>query len=260
VAGRFISADTVIPSIGNTQAWDRYAYSYGNPVKYTDPTGYFSEDQIKQYLGFEKDDPWEEVLKLFQKGGKYEGRWGWLETLRKAEVGDQITIDWMDGIPGNGMTLPNTLTYDLDANGNLILTGDGTYFDAELAGLYGDNYKLTHYTDLSDLCSPFKCRYVTEFSTSAIHDPYLHTKIKWEEFSNLGTDGELIELFSYTVAAGSLTGILGATSIVVCTNPITYIAGVPPLAIAFFGAAWGTVGLGEKTYEYFMNEFTEITP
>jgi RHS repeat-associated protein len=38
--GRFLQADSLIPEPGNPQAWDRYAYSYGNPVKYIDPTGH----------------------------------------------------------------------------------------------------------------------------------------------------------------------------------------------------------------------------
>jgi RHS repeat-associated protein len=39
--GRFLSADTLIPQPGNVLAWDRYAYSYGNPVKYIDPDGHW---------------------------------------------------------------------------------------------------------------------------------------------------------------------------------------------------------------------------
>jgi RHS repeat-associated protein len=38
--GRFIQADSIIPEPGNPLAWDRYAYGYNNPVKYTDPTGH----------------------------------------------------------------------------------------------------------------------------------------------------------------------------------------------------------------------------
>ncbi|NMB68430.1 MAG: hypothetical protein GYA20_06685, partial [Chloroflexi bacterium] len=36
---RFISADTIIPQPGNPMAWDRYSYTYNNPVKYNDPSG-----------------------------------------------------------------------------------------------------------------------------------------------------------------------------------------------------------------------------
>jgi RHS repeat-associated protein len=38
--GRFAQADTIIPGGGNSQAWDRYAYSLNNPVLYVDPDGH----------------------------------------------------------------------------------------------------------------------------------------------------------------------------------------------------------------------------
>jgi RHS repeat-associated protein len=37
---RFISPDTIVPSPGNPQALNRYTYTLGNPLKYTDPTGH----------------------------------------------------------------------------------------------------------------------------------------------------------------------------------------------------------------------------
>ncbi len=41
VLGRFISADTVIPSPGNMQGFNRYAYVNNNPLMYVDPSGHF---------------------------------------------------------------------------------------------------------------------------------------------------------------------------------------------------------------------------
>jgi RHS repeat-associated protein len=38
--GRFTSADTIIPSTQGVQAWDRFAYTNNNPVRYTDPSGH----------------------------------------------------------------------------------------------------------------------------------------------------------------------------------------------------------------------------
>ena len=38
--GRFISADTVVPSATNPQALNRYSYGVNNPLKYTDPSGH----------------------------------------------------------------------------------------------------------------------------------------------------------------------------------------------------------------------------
>ena len=263
-AGRFVQADTIIPNPGNSQAWDRYAYSYSNPIKYTDPTGYFSEDQIKDFFGFEEDNPWGEVLKLFQKGGKYEGRWGWLETLRRAEVGDQITVDWMEGVSSNGDSLPESLTFDIGGNGNLILKGNGIYFNAEIAGIFGKNFTLSHYTDLSELlCSPGKCGYTTEFSTAARHEPYLHSKVKWGEFGNVGKNMELLEFLSATSVTGAMTGIMGAAIGLACTNPTSPAAcpaSITFLGPAFYGGVWSPWMIGTSTYEYFINEYIENTP
>lgn len=38
--GRFMQADTIVPTQQGTQAWDRYAYLNNNPVNGTDPTGH----------------------------------------------------------------------------------------------------------------------------------------------------------------------------------------------------------------------------
>ncbi len=38
--GRFISADSVVPGVGNPQALNRYSYVFNNPLKYIDPSGH----------------------------------------------------------------------------------------------------------------------------------------------------------------------------------------------------------------------------
>ena len=38
--GRFVSADTIVPSAGNPQSLNRYSYVLNNPVKYVDPSGH----------------------------------------------------------------------------------------------------------------------------------------------------------------------------------------------------------------------------
>ncbi|MDY7078902.1 MAG: RHS repeat-associated core domain-containing protein [Chloroflexota bacterium] len=88
--GRFISADTIVPNAANPQDLNRYAYARGNPLKYSDPTGYYSEDEIMQAFDA---STWDHVLEYFRKGGTLEGRWGWLEILRRAEDGYMVTGD-----------------------------------------------------------------------------------------------------------------------------------------------------------------------
>jgi RHS repeat-associated protein len=40
---RWIQPDAIIPDPNNSQSYDRYAYAFNNPVKYTDPTGHWPD-------------------------------------------------------------------------------------------------------------------------------------------------------------------------------------------------------------------------
>ena len=42
--GRFVSPDSIVPEAGEPQSFNRYAYSYNNPTKYTDPSGHCNGD------------------------------------------------------------------------------------------------------------------------------------------------------------------------------------------------------------------------
>jgi len=86
--GRFIQPDAIVPNPGDPQSLNRYAYVLNNPLRYTDPTGFFSEEEIMAYLGVET---WEEVLAMFGEGGIFEGAWGFLALLLDAELGDNIS-------------------------------------------------------------------------------------------------------------------------------------------------------------------------
>jgi hypothetical protein len=164
--GRFIQADSIIPGI-SAQAWDRYAYANNSPVRYTDPSGHFSEEKIMKYLGV---STWKDVLSLFEKGGKYEGAWGWLETLRRAELEDKV--GWYDDYDiwsqvgfdttiGSGMlteidgqlylhngdeltSISDAITQSLDSKGVWIQRKmhNGDYLSPDYMGLNAKNYHL----------------------------------------------------------------------------------------------------------------------
>jgi RHS repeat-associated protein len=57
--GRFVSADSIVPGAGNPQAFNRYAYSLSNPLKYIDPTGHASIPSCagKPDCGIKEDPP-----------------------------------------------------------------------------------------------------------------------------------------------------------------------------------------------------------
>jgi len=86
---RWIQPDTIIPDPANPQSLNRFSYVLENPLRYSDPTGYFSEEEIMGFFGVEA---WKEVLAFFEEGGYLEGKWGWLEVLRKGQVGEHVYI------------------------------------------------------------------------------------------------------------------------------------------------------------------------
>jgi RHS repeat-associated protein len=44
--GRFAQADTIVPGAGNPQAFNRYSYAIGNPLRYNDPSGHWFESLL----------------------------------------------------------------------------------------------------------------------------------------------------------------------------------------------------------------------
>jgi RHS repeat-associated protein len=85
--GRWISPDPIIPDPANPQSFNRLSCVYNNPLRYRDPTGHFTEEQIMQLYSAET---WDEVLAIFEEGGELAGQWGWLGVLRAAEFGDKV--------------------------------------------------------------------------------------------------------------------------------------------------------------------------
>ncbi len=77
--GRFLQADTIIPSPGNPQSFNRYAYGYNNPVKYLDPSGHDPldhqwQEEFEKYHDCSPD--WHDrLIRLFSIA--YPDEWDW---------------------------------------------------------------------------------------------------------------------------------------------------------------------------------------
>ena len=48
--GRFVTADSVVPSAGNPRSMNRYSYANNNPLRYTDPNGNWPWDDLWTWI------------------------------------------------------------------------------------------------------------------------------------------------------------------------------------------------------------------
>ncbi len=177
----------MVPGAGNPQALNRYAYAVGNPVRYNDPSGHLTEDQIKAYFGVET---WEEVLSFFETGGELEGRWGWLETLRRAKLGDEILFfEVSDGLL-NSIVFQGILA---DLEKQLYIQAEGVAVSGIKAGGLGDAYGIVQV--YGDECMVY-------LSTLYAEQRYYHLKIDPSKVDWIGAGLDFAEIIADAVSFG----------------------------------------------------------
>ena len=203
-----------MPNPGDPQSLNRYSYTLNNPLRYTDPTGMFSEDEIMNYLGV---NTWDNVLAYFEEGGELEGRWGWLEVLHEAEVGSTVQAlegwgPWAQGLVDDHTVFAGSF---VEQDGQLLVqTASGDLTTANLVGLMGNAY----YTKRSENLSSGRQIYADK--------QYNHLRI---HPGNL--DGNPIALWHTTEAAGMGTALyalgigMAGIGVGLCTTLIGCVAG-----------------------------------
>jgi RHS repeat-associated protein len=125
--GRWISPDTIVPQPGNPQSLNRYSYVLGNPLKYVDPTGHWTEEQLAQGLG--KD--WRE--KYFGKNAAFEGRDKLLEFLLSDKTSDMNELDLVKQLmePGRLLASSGISLQGFDAiGGRIAYSANGAAYGA----------------------------------------------------------------------------------------------------------------------------------
>jgi hypothetical protein len=106
-AGRFASPDSIIQDPNNTSFYDRYSYVINNPLRYVDPSGHLTDDEIKKWTYYNIPKLKENNLDLYNM-------------LRALHLGDSVFYHKDGKVFNLGMA-------DLDAHG--LLTFNGEYFD-----------------------------------------------------------------------------------------------------------------------------------
>ncbi len=177
--GRFLSADTLVPGVGS-QHLSRYMYTVGNPLKYSDPSGHLGEDEIMHYFDV---STWNEVLALFEEGQVLAGRWGWLETLRQAELGDEIRFHAdVSGLwpPSDPMVLIGNL---VDRDGKLYIQSGDDQIAVNDAAWLGNAYSIWRSIQQDD---PF-----VPYSGPLLADR-MYARLRYN-FSRVDTEGVMLD-------------------------------------------------------------------
>jgi RHS repeat-associated protein len=103
--GRFLSPDSIIPDPANPQSLNRYSYTVGNPLRFVDPTGHFTEEELVNSGAYTAEE-----LRWLA-----ENQTDWYNYLIQAAVGDAFAFAH-EGAVGLGQFL-------LDDNERLYIGG-----------------------------------------------------------------------------------------------------------------------------------------
>lgn len=239
VSGRFISADTIVPKPGNPQDLNRYAYVRNNPLKYTDPTGMYSEEEIMENFGVKT---WEEVLAVFEKGGALEGQWGWLEVLRRVESGDFVSTFYGPSLYRRGSVFSGH--FNVEDGAIYIDLGNGERLSATAAA------QLARDADVAGF-ETVETRLVTASWSVNREWKYYHVR-EVNAFELIVGGVDAAKMWGTAAIMGPLAGLLFAAGLEACTigGPPGCVAGAMLALTAVPAAGISGIFLTQAASEY----------
>jgi RHS repeat-associated protein len=80
--GRWLSADSIVPNPGNPQGFNRLSYAYNNPMRFVDPSGHFTEEELISWGAYTAGE-----LKWLA-----EHQADWFDYLMQAALGDAFAF------------------------------------------------------------------------------------------------------------------------------------------------------------------------
>ena len=232
--GRFLQADTLVPEPGNPQSLNRYAYTLNNPLRYTDPSGHFEEDQIAQHLrdqGY-SDKEIAEMIYSWSTEAKHKD---WWTLLRNAQAGDIISgVGKRTGADWDRLWLGAFLD---NAEGRLVFQAVLTASDDwdNLATFYSDAPLESSASIRSDLILARKGSVGNSYRFVAGTDLFADGK---PDFESLRPDfvGEFL--------AGAGKALTGGTLMLKGAGLVTAGAGTTPVGLPGMGVGLAVLGLG----------------
>ncbi len=212
----------------------------------------FSKEEIEKYLGVKT---WQEVLAMFEKGGRFAGLWGWLEVLHHAHLGDIVSFEVSSSSGVDQETFRGQF-YE-DESGHLSLHSRGNTY-APLAALKRTKHeKFSLYRRVRQGMTPVYA--MEEVGNWEAGKQYLHLKVDWEKALNPVELVDMVKVTSAPLITAGLTGFFFTTGVGLCSTGVGCVAG-GELAIAGGGsAAVSTALLSEAAWLYTKHYWEDVT-
>ncbi len=216
--GVFLTRDSWPGDVRQPGTLNGYGYGLGNPLRFSDPTGHFTEEAIRNYLQQTYKDSWGVVWGVWQRDAS------WLSMLGAAQAGDIFA-----GMRDDGSVVPDWFRFE--GSGETELTGAVRLGDP-VGKQAGDRILLHHYpqgflgTPVSGLLRPRGEGFAVQATQPFVQNGRYYLELGWREVGR-----EESAVLKY--------GRIAVTALIVDSAIGPYLAIAPRLGVGDFAASLG---------------------